>query len=132
MELAHPGDLIEVFGCVRLDPHIRMKARQFTSTRELGIAGGRYKPWRDRVTQAVAAVPAADQRLSLKQPTLGLITHPLGRMPIHEALAGDQTKPAGLRLPHQSVDRYRVRTAKSQRRGHSLSLQLIEKKSAAS
>ena len=75
-------------------------------------------------------MPALDQGLGVDQALLGLVAHAVGRMPVHQAFAGDQAQTARLCSVKQGVDRGRVRSGKGQRRGHAVAGQLVQKESS--
>ncbi len=126
-QLVGPGDFLEVFGDMRLDPDVRVLGGQLAGAAQLRIGATGREPRRDRIAQAVLAVPAGDQRFGIDQRLLGLVAHAVRAVPVLQHLAGDQAQAALLRLAHQGVDRGWMRGAEGQRRGHPVAQQLVEK-----
>ena len=126
-QFVRPGDFLEVFGDMRLDPHVRVLGSQLAGAAQLRIGATGREPRGDGIAQAVLAVPADDQRFGIDQRLLGLVAHAVRAVPVLQYLAGDQAQAALLRLAHQGIDRGWMRGTECQRRGHPVPQQLVEK-----
>ena len=129
-QFANPSNLVLVLGDMRLNPHVGILRGQLARSTQLRRTATGHKARRDGVTQPVDAVPALNQRFSVKQALLGVVTHTVGRVLVHQHLAGNQAQAVLLRLGKQRIDRFGMRSGKSQRRRYAVAQQLrYEKRS---
>ena len=84
---------------------------------------------RDRVAQALASVPAPDQRLGVESDCSVSSRTPSGEWRSCSTLPAIMRRPRALRRLHQRVDRMRVRGAEGQRGRHAVAQQLVEEDS---
>ena len=75
-------------------------------------------------------MPALNQGFGVDQALLGLVAHAVGRMPVHQALAGDQAQAAGLSGLKQGVDGRRVRSGKAECGSHAITREFVQKESS--
>ena len=121
-----PGDLVRVLGDMGLHQALGMLAPQPAGHRELLRRTGARETRRDGVEQPAAAVPLRDQGLQLVVARLRRVAQPVGRVAIHQHLAGGQPQSELLRLLEQRVDRLRMNGAVDAARGDAVAQILLQ------
>ncbi len=107
-QLPDPGHFAFVLGHMSLHVAIGMLAAERTGGLQLLARTGRREARRDGVHQTTAIVPFRDQRLGFVVARLRSIPERLGRVSVHQDLAGGKPHSELFRLLEQSVDRLRI------------------------
>ena len=127
-EFTHPGHLARVLRDMTLYVNIRVLARQAAAGFELawGRSGGETR--RDRIVQAVGAVPALDECLAFAVAGVRSIAQILRAVAIHHHLARDHAHAACLRRDKKRFGRLRMHRAEHQCGGGAVFDQAVQEK----
>ena len=126
-QFGHPTDFIRVFGHMGLHPDAGVTGRQLTCATQLRFARCGCKARRDRVAQAVCAMPTRDQLLGFIQALLRAgVAQTLRAVAVLQHPPTDHAQLTTLGFFKQGVHRGRVGGGKSQRCGDAVAHQFIE------
>ena len=125
-QLLDPGDLGLGLRDMRLHQAVAVLAPQRAGGRQLLRRTRSGVARRDGVEQPAAAVPFGDQRLRLVVARLRRVAQRLGRVAVHQHLAGGQPEAELLGLLEQHVDRMRMDGAVDAARGDAVAQVLAQ------
>ena len=125
-QLGHPGDLGAVLGHMRLHVEAGHLGHQPAGHRQLPGRAGRREAHRHRIGQPAALVPAADQVAAVALGARHVVAQAVGRVAVHQHLAGDQAHAAAVRAGQQRLGRADMHRREHHRAGAAVRQQRVE------
>src|SRR5215472_2173877 len=125
-KLLDGGDLVEIFGEMRLHQHCWKLGQECAKFCELLVGRGDGKAWRHRIALPALAVPALDQVAAVGNGGAGGRQQRRRAVAVHRRIAGDHAGIPFVRGRKQSLRGAAVRAAISDRRGGAVACHFVE------